>query len=150
MEKLLKIKPPAIALMCLLLAFLFNKCFPISQKIQLPWNLVGLVILCVGFGFVLSAFQLFLKKKNPILPTDQPKVFIASGPYRFTRNPMYLGMCLILCGVVTLVGTIVMLFAPVAFVILISNIHIPHEEKNLEKVFGKEYVAFKQKVRRWI
>ena len=63
---------------------------------------------------------------------------------------MYLGMCAILLGEAILMGSIVMFFVPIIFVLLMEIIFIPHEEKNLEDVFGVEYINYKKKVRRWI
>jgi len=75
---------------------------------------------------------------------------ITSGPYKFTRNPMYLGMSLLFFGLAIFLGSLVAFSFPLLFIILMDATFIPQEEKNLERRFGKKYIEYKNKVRRWI
>lgn len=96
------------------------------------------------------AVQLFKKKETTHDPTETPTALVTTGPYLFTRNPMYLGMTSILLGIALFIGTIPLFLAPIAFVITINATFIPREEKILENFFGREYLEFKNKVRRWL
>ncbi len=71
-------------------------------------------------------------------------------PYTFTRNPMYLGTALVLFGFAVFFSSIVMLLAPIAFLVIIDRMVIPLEEHNLERIFGSQYIDYKTRVRRWL
>lgn len=79
-----------------------------------------------------------------------PKKLITSRLFRIGRNPTYLGMIISLIGEAIFLGSLITFIIPIVFAVLINIINIPFEEKNLEKAFGKEYLAYKKKVRRWI
>jgi len=78
-----------------------------------------------------------------------PNKLVTSGPFRFSRNPNYLGMALLLFGIAILLGNLSAFISPMLFVVLIDIFVIPVEEKNLEKKFGKKYLDYKNRVRRW-
>ena len=92
----------------------------------------------------------FKKEKTTIDPNVLPIKFITDGPFRFTRNPAYLGMVLTFIGTSILLGSITTFIIPIIFIILTDRTVILTEEKNLEKKFGKKYLNYKKKVRRWI
>ena len=79
-----------------------------------------------------------------------PKKLVTSGFFKFSRNPTYLGMTLALFGEAIFLGSLVTFILPILFFVLINKTNIPVEEKNLEKKFGKKYLNYKKKVRRWI
>jgi protein-S-isoprenylcysteine O-methyltransferase Ste14 len=85
-----------------------------------------------------------------VKPYEQPAQLLISGPFRISRHPMYLGMVLLLLGVAIVHGTLISFVFPVVFGILMELLFIPFEETNLERVFGKQYVEYKRRVRRWI
>ena len=116
-------------------------------------------LLLIFLGFVLYIFggviniwadSIIKKKKTTVKPYENPTHLITSGPFRFTRNPQYLGFTAILLGFAIHHGTLVTFIFPVIFAILMQRIFIPFEEKNLEMIFGEEYKEYKNKVRRWI
>src|SRR5262249_55024845 len=104
----------------------------------------------LGFGLMMWAWSLFRQRGTPIRPTDQATVIIRSGPFRFSRNPMYLGIVFMLLGIAVWVGSLAMLIAPVGFFAFMSRVFIPYEEQRLREAFGDDYVSYTQKVRRWI
>ena len=75
---------------------------------------------------------------------------VTAGPYRFTRNPMYLGIFIMLVGIAVWVGSLPMFIAPVGFVLLMSWVFIPYEEQRLGEAFGEAYREYSTKVRRWL
>ncbi len=79
-----------------------------------------------------------------------PTALVTTGPFRFSRSPMYLGVTCLLLGIALLVGTLPLFLAPVAFALTMNASYIPREERNLERQFGQEYMDYKNRVRRWL
>ena len=148
----LKIPPPAIALIIALLMWLTSFLFG-SIPIPLGYRLSALfVLLVIGQGISIYGIVLFRQTKttiNPLRP-DTTSALVTSGIYRFTRNPMYLGLLL------TLVGWAAFLASPPAlvflflYVVFINRFQIDPEERMLSSLFGTDYVAYKTRVRRWL
>jgi len=134
----------------LVLSVLLNFVFPVPVFLSPPSTYSGFLI--IGFGFVMAFWSrsLFLKNATTLQPSEEPTSLVTSGPFRFSRNPMYLGMASILLGVAVLLGTLVTLVFPIIFIMLIEFFIIPGEERKLEKIFGEPYREYKKSVRRWI
>ena len=134
----------------LILSVLLNFLFPVLVFLSPPSTYFGFLI--IGFGFVLAFWSrsLFLKNATTLQPSEEPTLLVTSGPFRISRNPIYLGMASILLGVAVLFGTLVTLAFPVIFDTLIEFFIIPGEERKLEKIFGEPYRKYKKSVRRWI
>jgi protein-S-isoprenylcysteine O-methyltransferase Ste14 len=111
------------------------------------WIGIPLVLLClIGFPAVL-AFRRAETSPNPWRPTT---ALVTSGPYRFTRNPMYLGMALLYLGGICWGNSLWPLFAlPIVLWVMQVGV-IAREEAYLESLFGEEYRAYRSRVRRWI
>jgi len=91
-----------------------------------------------------------MARKTTVMPTKAPDKLVTEGIYRLIRNPMYLGMLLILSGFPLIIDTIIGFVCPVIFFSLMDRIVIPREEKVVESVFGETYREYKSKTRRWI
>ena len=106
----------------------------------------GLLLLALA-GSAISRFRRVQTSENPFRPTT---ALVLDGPYRFSRNPMYLGMAALYVGLAFILGLMwALLFLP--FVLLtIDRLVIAREEPYLERKFGQEYVEYKRRVRRWI
>jgi protein-S-isoprenylcysteine O-methyltransferase Ste14 len=137
-------------LILLVLSVLLNFIFPVLVFLSPPFTYFGFLI--IGFGLVLAfkSRSLFLKNATTLQPSEEPTSLVTSGPYRISRNPIYLGMASILLGVAVLSGTLVTLAFPVIFIVLINFFIIPGEERKMEKIFGESYREYKKGVRRWI
>ena len=115
------------------------------------WQWVGLWLIANGLGLTAWCINLFnVNGRGTPLPLDPPKQFVAAGPYRYVRNPMMLGMLLILGGEVALyqsravwMYTLVLMAAACGFVRF-------WEEPDLERRFGESYREYKRRVPRWI
>jgi protein-S-isoprenylcysteine O-methyltransferase Ste14 len=83
-------------------------------------------------------------------PYESPEVLITTGPFRISRNPVYLAMEAILFGSAVVMGTLVSFLFPVLFIAIIEVLFIPDEERRLEELFGGEYREYKRRVRRWV
>ena len=132
------------------LAIVLNFILPIGVIIQVPYTYLGLFFILFGISINLWCEVLFHKRKTTVNPSGSPCSLIVSGPFRISRNPIYLGMTLILLGIAIFLGTLVTFLLPLVFWAIMETMFIPTEEKNLEKAFGKEYEDYKRKVRRWI
>ena len=134
----------------ILLAIILNLFLPIKKVIVQPYNYLGIVIILVGLLIDVRAWVLFRKRKTTLNPYKRPLKLVNDGLFKISRNPMYLGMDLILWGMSILLGSLITFIFPIIFIILIERLFIEFEEKNLEERFGKRYIDYKKKVRRWI
>lgn len=146
----LKIKPPFIALFYLLLSIVLNFVLPGAKVIFFPYSPLGILVAISGFFLIFWAGFYFEKKGTPRNPFKKPTSLVVEGPFHFTRNPMYAGLTLTLLGIAVSVGTIPVFLAPIAFFFTISILFVPYEEKRMTRLFGKEYLQYKKRVRRWI
>ena len=144
-----KILPPHVAIGSLIVVIVLHYLSP-TPLISKPFNLLGILFFAAGLAILFWSFGLFKKKDTPILPGQKPSALVIEGPYRFTRNPMYLGVTTALLGIAIYLGDILAFLSPIVFFIFVSIRFIPREEKLMEKLFGKKYLNYKKQVRRWI
>jgi protein-S-isoprenylcysteine O-methyltransferase Ste14 len=111
---------------------------------------VGALLLACGIALVLGALRLFRQTgQNPTPWTPSP-LLVGAGPYRHTRNPMYVGMTLLTLGVASLSGHVwIALLAPVALAVVHFTAVLP-EERYLASKFGESYTEYTKQVRRYI
>ncbi len=142
--------PPVYFFATLVLMIALHSFFPV-KTVNFPYfTLTGVLLVSFGFAFVLWSAFLFEKAGTPIRPFQESARLVKEGMYRVTRNPMYLGLSIILIGISFLLGT-VSPFIPIPFFIfLIHNLFIIQEEILLEEQFGDEYIQYKLSVRRWL
>ncbi len=94
--------------------------------------------------------RLFLKRGTSLIPGKRAEALVTSGPYRFTRNPMYVGMAFLYVGLALWLDVLwALAFLPVVLLVVDRRVIAP-EERYLEARFGDEYRAYKQRVRRWL
>ena len=112
---------------------------------------VGWVIGVAGGAIGLTCVFLFLTAgRGTPAPFDPPKVFVATGPYRYVRNPMYVGAVLALTGAGLVVQSFAIIVLAAAFWTLTHVVVILHEEPDLERRFGESFVRYKAHVPRWV
>jgi protein-S-isoprenylcysteine O-methyltransferase Ste14 len=145
-----KILPPTYFVAFLVFSIGLHYILPITRVIISPYHYLGIIL--IGFGIVINLWtdSLFKKRKTTVKPYEKPTHLEKNGPFRISRHPMYLGMVTILLGIAIVLGSLITFVFPILFVILVEMIFIPFEEANLEKVFGKKYLYYKNRVRRWI
>ena len=144
-----KILPPHVAIGSLIVVIFLHYLFPIPL-IPKPFNYFGILFFAAGLLILFWSFGLFKKKETPILPGQKPTALVIEGPYKFTRNPMYLGVMTALAGVAIYLGDFLAFLSPLVFFMFVSIRFVPKEEKLMEKLFGKKYLDYKKKVRRWV
>jgi len=123
---------------------------PGYRWIESPWRYLGFIPAAAGFCVVFYAAGLFRKHRTAIKPFKESSSLVTQGPYRFTRNPMYLSMSMALCGAAVVLGSITCLLILPLFVWLITTRFIRVEEAMLTERFGETYRAYRQRVRRWV
>jgi len=97
------------------------------------------------------AFRLFRAEGTEVDPMSETnRALVVRGPYRLTRNPMYLGLVVAALGMAILVGSWPMLAAPLAVFATANFVHIPFEEAKMRRQFGEAYDAYARRVRRWL
>jgi protein-S-isoprenylcysteine O-methyltransferase Ste14 len=149
-----RVFPPAIPLLTILAGFGLQSIWPIGIGIEIPtvfrYWIGGLIFF--GAVLLLGGWSVLLMRRsgqseNPWKPTT---AIIERGPYRLTRNPMYLQMVVACIGVaIAFANTWILLLVPVCAWVLQALAIIP-EEQYLERKFGEHYLAYKKRVRRWI
>jgi len=148
-ERGMRIYPPLLALLCLLVALALHLMMPGSQTV-FAHHVLGLVLVAGGVGLSFYAAAIFQARDTTKNPYGEPTSLVTAMPYTFTRNPMYVGLALVLFGLAVFCASVVMLLAPIVFVVVIDRLLIPREEENLEQVFGSSYADYKTRVRRWL
>lgn len=109
------------------------------------WFVTGL-----GLGLMLWTMWTFARHRTTVNPYGGASTLCTSGPFRFSRNPIYLGDWIMLLGVSMLLNTFwPLVFAPLIWIMLRFGV-IRHEEAHLEAKFGDAYRRYKTRVRRWI
>jgi protein-S-isoprenylcysteine O-methyltransferase Ste14 len=146
----LVVPPPILALTLILVAWLLTWFLPMPPIVFPLHKQIGALLLLVGFAIGCSAWWIFVQRKTPLRPGQVPHTFVESGPYRFTRNPMYLGTVIFLLGLFFVARSWYFLIPPVLFFVLINSILIPFEEELMHQTFGVSYDDYRRKVRRWI
>jgi len=117
----------------------------------LPFAPLGIALVATAFVFPVWAFVLFRREGTEIDPTSPTnRKLVITGPYRFTRNPMYLGLVIFTVGIAIWVGTWPMFLAPIAVFATTNWGHIPFEEAKMRRQFGAAYDGYVARVRRWI
>lgn len=102
-----------------------------------------------GVMLIRGGFREMLAAKTNVNPTLPVTTIVTEGPYRYTRNPLYLGLTLIYAGIAFLANALwVMLLLPVVLVVMVYGV-IKREEQYLERKFGEQYLSYKASVRRW-
>ncbi|HEV2852022.1 MAG TPA: methyltransferase [Thermoanaerobaculia bacterium] len=142
--------PPFLYAGIFLLGFLLDRLVPVPELPRSPARILSVVLLLPGLGLTFWSLWLFLRARTSPLPMRPATALVRSGPYRWTRNPMYLGLLLLYLGVALLFDvTWALVLAPLV-VLLVGRLVIRREERYLEERFGAEYRRYQGEVRRWI
>ena len=148
--KTIKIPPPILVIILTSLVYFSSTKL---ELIYLPYRqIVSVTILIIGLIVIVSPVVDFIKSKTTINPVKFKNVnrLVTTGIYRYSRNPMYLGMILIIISTTVYYLNFLSVFSPLIFYIWINKFQINREEIFLEDKFGSEYLKYKSKTRRWI
>ena len=145
-----KIPPPIITLICGLGIYFSRPLFPKYNYISI--DIIAASFLLLGIIILITAVLSFKRQSTTVSPLQPEKAsyLVVSGIFKYSRNPMYLGMLLILISMTikfNFVGGILIIFG---FITFITKFQIIPEETALERLFGKEFTRYKKKTKRWI
>lgn len=142
--------PPVIYAGALAAGLLANLIYPIPFLPRLPRKAAGLSLIFGGLSIGLLGFREMRRAGTSPDPSRPTTAFVSGGPYRFTRNPLYLGMTFIYSGITALANALpAALLLPGVLYFMRRGV-IEREERYLERKFGEEYIEYKERVRRWI
>ncbi len=145
--------PPFIYLGGLALGLLLQRLVPLKY-LPRPSRGIGLTVgsTCISIALAVgvSGFRQMNNAHTNINPTHPATTIVTGGPFRFTRNPLYLGMTLLYIGITFLVNSLWLILILPAVLGLMTFGVIEREERYLERKFGTQYLAYKQRVRRWV
>ena len=144
----MKITYPPVILLCGLIAqVILYFTFPVLVNLSI---LFGILILITGISLVYISLRKLSKMKTTFIPDGKPEKLVKDGPFRFSRNPIYLGMLLILVGVSISLQSFSSLMISIVFGLIINFTWIKHEEKKLEDIFDSEWEEYSKRTRRWL
>ena len=142
--------PPLIFFAALGLGLIASLAFPVDFLSPLSRFALGILLIALAAGGLLSAFRTMQRAGTPVDPGETPRAIVSSGPYRFSRNPIYLSMAFFVLGVGLLADALwVIVLLPLALLVVNYGV-IAREERYLERKFGPAYLQYKSAVRRWI
>jgi len=148
---MLKLPPPLLALIYLVLAAGLSRLLGWPTLPGLPLPVLGAVIVVAGFVPSFWSVGVFRREKTEINPTSTAnRALVTDGPFRFTRNPMYLGLITSSLGAAIWVGAWPMFLAPIALFATTNWVYIPFEEAKMRRQFPREFDDYARRVRRWI
>ena len=139
--------PPLIALGCIVVQLLLKSLVPLEVNLSL---LLGLLLLIFSLGIIIYAFKELNANETTYIPDGDPEKLVTSGPFSFSRNPIYLGMAGVLLAIAFLLQSLSALLIPILFILMIQNTLIPHEEKKLAETFGEEWEVYLAKTKKWL
>jgi len=145
-----KALPPTYFMSSVAATIVLHFICPIHQLITGYIRLLGIPLLGIGLWLNLWADQLFKKHSTTVKPFEASSHLILEGPFKFTRNPMYLGMIVALLGEAVILGSVAAFVVPIAFYPVMNAVFIRREEDDMLAVFGDEFRGYMGKVRRWI
>ena len=145
----MRILPPILVLGLLVLMVCLRAFWP-GPTMPDPLTWLGLIPLLLGIGVLMIGSGRFRRAGTNIKTFDEPGQMVTDGPFRFSRNPMYLGFLLFLLGIAVLMGALTPLLGPALFALAAQLWYIPFEERAMSAKFGDAYHAYVRKVRRWI
>ncbi len=146
---MVRLPPPIWALAFLLIAAAISYLagWPGLPELRIVW--LAVILIAAGVVIAISGARLFRREGTELNPTSETNAkLVTSGPFRFTRNPMYTGLLLFMVGIAFAVGALFL--APIAMFATANWVHIPFEEAKMRRQFGAEFDAYCGKVRRWI
>lgn len=145
-----RLLPPLLTLIALLVMLALDRLVPLLQLVAPPLSFVGYAVFAAGFAMVMAGGWQFHQARTNIRTFNRPDRLVTGGLFRLSRNPMYLGMALMLAGAAIRLGSASSFLVVAGFVIIADRWYIAFEERTMEAVFGAAYRDYRRRVRRWI
>jgi protein-S-isoprenylcysteine O-methyltransferase Ste14 len=145
-----RVPPPALYALAVLSGYLLRQRWPLPIGGGAGVQALAWVLVAAWGVLTVSSIGNFRRSRTSIVPIRPATTLVISGPYRFTRNPMYLGLALLTVAVALFMNSWwpIVLLLPVILVVRVFV--IAPEERYLERRFGADYIGYTQRVRRWL
>lgn len=144
------VPPPLLTLGVLALGLAFDGRFTGVPETHLYWRVFAAAVVAVGVILIVVALGIFRKRGTRPEPWAPASTIVTSGLYRFTRNPMYLGMLLVYSGLALYLWSPISGLLLVPLFLIMNWVIIPREEAYLTRRFGEPYLAYRRSTRRWL
>jgi protein-S-isoprenylcysteine O-methyltransferase Ste14 len=144
------VRPPLVVLASVLLGAVLNITWPlpfVPHALRLPG---GSLLVAMAAALFASSIRQFRKAGTPVPGNKPTTAIVRTGPYRVSRNPIYLAFFALHLGLAIWINSLWLVATFVATVAIIAVVVIPREERYLTKRFGPEYLEYKASVRRWL
>lgn len=145
-----RLPPPVIYVAAFAVGLALQARFPLPFLPRSAALGLGGVIAAVGALFIVTSIPAMLRGHGTLNTAGPSAALVLSGPYRFSRNPMYLGLALLFIGVAVLFAVVWALLLVIPLVLYTQVRVIVPEERYLERTFGDRYRAYSSRVRRWL
>jgi protein-S-isoprenylcysteine O-methyltransferase Ste14 len=148
----LKVPPPAVALLVAMIMWLASWAVPALQFEMPARRGIAACVALVGVAVSIAGVVSFRRMRTTVNPRkpESASLLVMSGLYRISRNPMYVGILLVLLAWAVWLANVMAFVITPAFVLYISRFQIRPEEAALAKMFGEEYAVYRSRVRRWL
>ena len=145
----MKFYPPHYLLvlsLCMLLTWYFGE----SSPQNLPLIIFGLGLIGLGFLLAFNSIARFIRAKTGVVPFSESTTLITEGFYKYTRNPMYVGMNSFFLGLLIILNNPINFIFLIFFFFIVRHLFVSKEELQMEQTFGEDYLSYKGRVRRWL
>lgn len=145
-----RIPPPIYLVLAIVAMILLNSFAPIGHWLSNPWRWLGILIIVFAVSLGAGSAMYFRKLGTNLRPGMRAQVLVTTGPFQFTRNPMYVALTTVLVGVAIILGSYSPLLVIPVFFFIIHTQFVLREEKWMEDWFGPTYLEYKKKTPRWV
>lgn len=142
--------PPFIYGAALVLGLLIHFVYPVHIVSRRPALWLGIVLILASILIVVSALRALAHAKTTFDVRKATTAIVTDGPYRFSRNPMYLAATLLYLAIGSFINSLWLVLTVIPLLVVIQEGVVKREEQYLERKFGQEYMRYKIQVRRWL
>lgn len=144
------VPPPLLFLIVFLIGMLLQHVWPVHILPPPSGRATGIVCIVAGVTLIVWSIQTFWRAGTSVVPVRPSTTIVTGGPFRFTRNPMYVALALLYLGVTFWLNMLWPLLLFPVLLFLVQFYVIAREDRYLERKFGEKYLQYKSTVRRWI
>lgn len=146
----MRIYPPVYMIGAMAVMAALDRWAPLARLIPEPWTWTGALPAAAGLGLGLWSALTFRRHRTTVHPFRRADSLVTSGPFAISRNPIYLGMALVLLGLAVFLGGASPFLIIPLFMAVIGRRIIRDEERMLSETFGADFTAYAARVRRWL
>ena len=146
----MRINPPTLFWILISAILVADRFVPLKQ-FDTPWLLwAGVALVLLGAGVSAAGKRHFRRAGTNVYTFEQPDLLVTDGIYSVTRNPMYLGLILIVAGAALISGTLAAGLLSAAFILVVRYWYVAYEEGAMHRQFGRPYEEYRRNVGRWL